>query len=77
MGNDIADVTVHIDETLEHSKLQEIAEDLRKKDGIASVSFHDDKPHLMIVKYDASQTDSSSIHQAVTARGVHAELIGL
>ena len=77
MGNDIADVTVHIDETLDHSKLQEIAEALRTTGGIVSVSAHDDKPHLMIVKYDPSQTDSSSIHQVVTAKGVHAELLGL
>jgi cell division protein FtsX len=77
MGKDIADVTVHIDENLEHSKLQEIADEVRKIDGIESVTFHDDKPHLMIVQYDPNQTDSSSIHQAVTAKGVHAELLGL
>lgn len=77
MGKDIADVTVHIDETLEHSKLQEIADEVRKIDGVESVSFHDDKPHLMLVKYEPTRTDSSSIHQAVTAKGVHAELLGL
>jgi cell division protein FtsX len=77
MGKDTADVTVHIDETLEHSKLQEIADEIRKIDGVDSVSFHDDKPHLMIVQYDPNQTDSSSIHQTVTATGVHAELLGL
>ena len=77
MGNDIADVTVHIDETLDHSKLQEIAEALRKTVGIVSVSFHDDKPHLMIVKYEPNQTSSSSIHQTITAKGIHAKLVGL
>ena len=77
MGKDIVDVTVHIDETLDHSKLQEIADEVSKVDGVESVSFHDDKPHLMIVKYDPNRTDSSSIHKTVTAKGVHAELIGL
>jgi len=77
MGKDIVDVTVHIDENLDHSKLQEVADEVRKVKGIDSVSFHDNKPHLMLVKYDPSQTDSSSIHKAVTAKGVHAELIGL
>ena len=77
MGNDIADVTIHIDENLEHSKLQEIADEIRKIGGIESVTFHDDKPHLMIVKYDPGQTNSVSIHEAVIAKGVHAELSGM
>jgi cell division protein FtsX len=77
MGKDIADVTVHIDETLDHSKLQELADEVRQVGGVESVTYHDDKPHLMIVKYDSSQTNSSSIHKTITAKGIHAELIGL
>ena len=77
MEKGVADVTVHIDETIEHSKLQEISDAVRALDGIESVTFHDDKPHFMIVKYDPEQTDSSSIHQAVVAKGVHAQLLGL
>ena len=77
MGKDIADVTVHIDETLDPSKLQDLADEVRQVGGVESVTSHDDKPHLMIVKYDPSQTNSSSIHQAITAKGIHAELIGL
>ena len=77
MGKDMADVTVNIDENLDHSKLQEIANEVRTINGIDSVTFHDDKPHLMIVKYDPNLTDSSSIHKAITAKGVHAEMLGL
>jgi cell division protein FtsX len=77
MGKDTADVTVHIDETLDHSKLQELADEVRRIGGVESVTSHDDKPHLMIVKYDPGQTSSSSIHQAITAKGIHAKLIGL
>ena len=77
MGRDIADVTVHIDETLEHAKLQELADEVRQMAGVESVTSHDDKPHLMIVKYDSSQTNSSSIHQIVTDKGIHAKMIGL
>ena len=77
MGQTLADVTVHIDETLDHSKLQELADDVRQVGGVESVTFHDDKPHLMIVKYDPSQANSSSIHQTITAKGIHAKLVGL
>lgn len=77
MGKDIADVMVHIDETLDHAKLEELADVVRRIGGVESVSFHDDKPHFMVVKYDPSQTDASSIHQKITDKGVHAKLIGL
>jgi cell division protein FtsX len=77
MGKDIADVTVHIDETLDHSKLQDLADEVRQVGGVESVTFHDNKPHLMIVKYDPNQTSSSSIHQKITAKGIHAKLVGL
>ena len=77
MGKDIADVTVHIDETLDHISLQDLAGDLRQVDGVESVSFHNDKPHLMIVTYDPNLTSSSSVHQKITAKGIHAKLIGL
>ena len=77
MGKDIADVTVHIDETLDHSKLQDLADEVRQVGGVESVTFHDDKPHLMIVKYDPNQADASSIHKKITDKGIHAEMIGL
>lgn len=77
MGEDVVDVTVHIDEELGHARLQEIAEGVRALAGIASASFHDDKPHFLIVKYDPNRTDSASIHRALTAQGVHTELLGI
>ena len=77
MGKGIADVTVHIDENIEHPKLQERSDAVRALDGIESVVFHDDKPHFMIVKYNPEQIDSSAIYQAVVAKGVHAQLLGL
>ena len=77
MGKDIADVTIHIDETLDHSGLQDLADEIRQVGGVESVTFHDDKPHLMIVQYDPGQTSSSSIHQKISDKGVHAKLIGL
>jgi len=77
MGQDIVDVTVHIDETLDHTRLQIVAERVRKGHGIASAVFHDTKPHFLIVRYDPAQTDPPGVHRLVTEQGVHAELIGL
>ena len=77
MSENKADVTIHIDETLDHNALQKVVEGVRKVGGVDSVTSHDDKTHMIIVYYDPSVTDNLSIHKAVTDQGVHAELIGM
>ena len=77
MANGTADITVHIDETLDHKRLETIAELVRKSRGIASVVSHDDKPHFLLVRYDPSRVTSNDIHRLVTEQGVHSEVIGL
>ena len=77
MSHDIADVTVHIDEALDHARLERVAERVRKGRGIVSAVFRDTKPHFLLVRYDPSVIDSMAVHRLVTEQGVHAELIGL
>ena len=77
MGHDTADVTVHIDETLDHARLETVAERVRKGLGIASAVFHDTRPHFLLVRYDPAKIDAIAVHRLVTEQGVHAELIGL
>jgi len=77
MANDIVDVTVHIDEALDHARLETVAERVRKGPGIASAVFHDTKAHFLLVRYDPSKIGSEGVHRLVTEQGVHAELIGL
>jgi hypothetical protein len=77
MGTDTVDVTVHIDETLDHSKLAAVAERVRGGFGVASAVFHDTRPHFLLVRYDPSKISSEAVHHLVTEQGVHAELIGL
>ncbi|MGD2063765.1 MAG: ATP-binding protein [Nitrospirota bacterium] len=74
---DIPDVLIHIDETLDHDHLQAIAETVRQMAGVVTVSFHDDKPHLMIVQYVPDEIDAASVLERVRDKGVHAELVGL
>jgi hypothetical protein len=77
MSHDIADVTVHIDEALDHTRLEMVAERVRKGRGIVSTVFHDTKPHFLLVRYDPSVIDSMAVRRLVTEQDVHAELIGL
>jgi hypothetical protein len=77
MDIQLADVVVHIDQTLERERRSEIEEQLRAIDGVISVHNPDDRPHLSIVEYNPDKTSSSVILNTVTVQGVHAELIGL
>ena len=77
MSESKADVTIHIDETLDHSALQNVVAGIEKVEGVDSVTSHDNKPHMIIVYYDPTRTNSISIHKTVTDQGVHAELIGM
>ncbi len=74
---DLVDVTVHIDEKLDHSRRETLVGKVREEDGVVSVALHDEKPHLMIVEYNPAQTSSANILKRVTSQGVHAELVGL
>ena len=77
MDSNLVDIMIHIDETLEHSALESIRDAILDQDGVGSASFHDEKPHLMIVMYDPEQMNSHSLLETVQGKGVHAELIGL
>jgi len=74
---EMADVTVHIDETLGEERLTEIASKLRAHNGVMGVAHREEKPHLMIVEYDPDRVSSSELLKAVQVHGIHAELIGL
>jgi len=77
MNIQLADVTVHIDQTLERERRSQIEDVLRAIDGVVSVHNPEDKPHLAIIEYNPEKTSSAAILSAVTSQGVNAELIGL
>lgn len=77
MANSTADITVHIDETLDHVRLQAVADWVRKGYGVNSAVFHDTKPHFLLVQYDPAKTSADAIHRLVAEQGVHAEMIGM
>jgi len=77
MDVQLTDVTVHIDETLSDDELQAVEAELRSREGVVSVHVQPGKKHLMLVEYNPSQIGSASVLEAVTSKGVHAELVGL
>ncbi len=77
MDINLADVTLHIDETLDEEARQALEAGLRQLDGVVAVAMPKDKPHLMVVEYNPEKIKGLQILDFVKGQGVHAELIGL
>ena len=77
MTTNLADVIVHIDETLKPDQLKAIEKHIHEMGGVVSACNRDDKPHLISVVYDPEAVGSHDILERVEDDGVHAELVGL
>lgn len=77
MNIDLADVTIHVDETLDSSGLSKLDSAFRQKDGVVSVHVDEKRPHLFILEYNPAKLNSQELLQVVTTQGMHAELVGL
>jgi len=74
---DMADVVIHINESVEHDRRVEIADAIRNHQGVMGVAHHDEKPHLLIVEYDPDEVHAKDLLQVALGMGVHAQLVGL
>lgn len=72
-----ADVVIHVDETIDHDMRMEIAGIIKAHAGVTDVINHDERPHLMIVRYDPRLVTAEGLLAVVRAKGIHAELVGL
>lgn len=73
----IADVTIHVDESMDKDTRAKLESDLRSQDGVISVSSSEHTPHLIIVSFDAEHATCKEILKVVLSEHLHAELIGL
>jgi copper chaperone CopZ len=73
----LADVTVHIDESIGDEVRVKVENHLRSVEGVTSVHFSKDRPHLLVVTYDPNHAASKKILEAVLGEQLHAELIGM
>ena len=77
MNIDLADVTIHVDETLDASALSELEDALRERDGVVSVHVDAQRPHLFVLEYNPARVNSQELLKIVALQGLHAELVGL
>lgn len=73
----VADVTLHVDETLEKETRVKLEKDLRALEGVTSISSSKKTPHLIVVKYDPLHARSEDILRVVLGEHLHGQLIGL
>ncbi|MEJ2528497.1 MAG: ATP-binding protein [Gammaproteobacteria bacterium] len=77
MDIDLADVTIHIDETLGEEGKIKLEESLRNRNGVVAVRINPDRPHLVIVEYNPKMVHSHDLVDIPRFQGLHAELVGL
>ena len=77
MDIDISDIMLHIDEDLDSDQRIQLESYMRGQEGIISLGYRADKPHLMMVGYNPECITLTDILNSVQTRGLHAELIGL
>ena len=74
---DMADVVIHINESVDHDQRTDIADRIRAHGGVMGVAHHDEKPHLLLVEYDPEQVHAQDLLKVALDQGVHAQLVGL
>ncbi|HSD97306.1 MAG TPA: hypothetical protein VLB06_09200 [Sulfuricaulis sp.] len=73
----IADVMIHIDETLPRDALMKLENTVREDECVISASVPTGKEHMMLVAYNPNCTSAMDILARVNKQGIHAELVGL
>lgn len=77
MSNQLADVIVHVDETLALEQLKALEDHIHEIDGVVTACNREGKPHAIEVTYDPLRLKAGDILARVRKDGVHAELVGL
>jgi hypothetical protein len=77
MDIDLADVTIHIDQTLDAEGQTKLEEAFRNRVGVVSVRINPDRPHLVLVEYNPKMINSRDLVDIPRFQGLNGELVGL
>ncbi len=77
MDRPMADVMIHIDETLSKESLQNIEDAVRENECVISAGVPARNMHMMLVAYNPECASAADILARVQQAGVHAELVGM
>jgi hypothetical protein len=76
MNDPIANVMVHVNESLDEEALHALEDDIRRDQGVVSVGHNPHRPHLLMVAYDSEAAPTSNLLHPFRQRGLHAQLVG-
>ena len=77
MAIQLADVIIHIDETLDQTHLERLRDQVLKQAGVMAADYRMESRHLMVIGYDPGRNSAGDLLKVVRAQGLHAELVGL
>jgi len=77
MAIGMSDVTIHIEETLDTNRLENLRDSLLNEAGVMAAVYQQTQKHLMTVEYDPARNNARNLLKTVQAQGLHAQLIGM
>ncbi|MDH3857832.1 MAG: ATP-binding protein, partial [Gammaproteobacteria bacterium] len=72
MSDQIADITMHIDENTSHEDREKLRDKLFGLDGVMAADCQDEKPHLLVIAYDPNVVNSLAFVKTAKEQGLHA-----
>jgi hypothetical protein len=73
----LTDITIHIEETLDADRMEELEHMLCEEYGIGNAWVQDKERRLMMVEFDADEVAPSAIVRSIRRQGLHARPFGL
>lgn len=73
----LADLLIHVNETLGAAERAALEEELRKAEGDIAPRFNRETPHLLLVSHDPQEIGSHNLLNRVKDNGCNARLAGL
>ena len=70
------DIVIHINDALDTEHRSKLSKKVRTIKGVESASVADNKPHLMIVAYNAAETKALDVLNNMRNLGTKAQLVG-
>jgi hypothetical protein len=74
---DMVDILINVHPDLSAGERSQMDDELRNVDGVISVHFSAEHPHLLTLEYNPEKTNSDALLRHVGDRGVEASKIGL
>lgn len=73
----IADIMIHINETLNDEARASLEDAMRKVEGVVSPRFNAGKEHLLMVAFDPDKIKAAALLEQTRAAGYTAQLVSM